>query len=59
MVRAMTADELQEYAEAQCRAHCGGQCIAWGQAAVLFAHGPGAGTHVEASMARNARGEMN
>lgn len=36
----MTADELQKTAEESCRLFHGGQCIPWGQATVLFNHGP-------------------
>lgn len=38
-----TADDVQEAAEEMCRRSTHrGQCIPWGQAAVLFQHGPGA-----------------
>lgn len=37
-----TADDLQVAAEATCRRIHGGQCIAWGQAVVLFNHGTSA-----------------
>lgn len=37
-----TADDVQEAAETMCRRTHGGQCIPWGQAVILFQHGPGA-----------------
>ena len=37
-----TADDVQRAAEQMCDRTCGKQCKAWGQAVLLFQHGPGA-----------------